>query len=281
MIYQSRKMKLEAVRIVLQSEINDIIICRDINSAAKSLYTLLVIKDHRTARLYLDIFEHAATGAKESYIESFSSGNSLCVVYKYKQERPLHSFYMGTAYSAEYCEKVCNNVLIACMTSKLPYPLLYLALSQKQLHLAEDSSVFIGFQTDLRELNAERNECDCATKCAEILLELLKPVSYQKNITYRLLSKKKVRRSYEHLAELYKDMQITEVPKKKKRFIDRIRTWFKQKSDVFFKILLVICVILLVLMIASIVCQVIFGDVPWLRVLFNGFKYIGTESLLQ
>ena len=281
MIYQSQKMKLEAVRIVQQNEINDIIICRDINSAAKGLYTLLVIKDHRIARLYLDIFEYAAPGARDSYIESFSSGNSLCMVFEYKQERPLHTFYMGTAYSAEYCEKVCNNVLIACMASKLPYPLLYLVLSQKQLHLSEDSTVFIGYQLDLRELNAERNERDCVVKCAEILLELLRPIASQKHISYQLLGKKRIRKSYEHFAELYKDIQLTEVPKNRRGLMQKIKTWFNQRNSVLFKILLIICVILLIFMIASIVSQIIFGDVPWLRLLFNGFKFIGTESLLQ
>lgn len=281
MIYQSQRMKLEAVRIVLQNEVNDIIICRDINSAAKSLYTLLVIKDHQVARLYLDIFERAASGAKDSYIESFSCGNSLCMVFEYKQERPLHTFYMATAYSAEYCEKVCNNVLIACMTSKLPYPLLYLILSQKQLHLAEDSTVFIGYQMDLRELDAERNESDCVVKCAEILLELIEPVVSQKHISYNLLCKKWVRKSYRHFTELYKDIQITEVPKGKKGIMNRIKTWFKQENSILFKVTLIICTILLILMIVSIASQVIFGDVPWLRLLFNGFKFIGTESLLQ
>lgn len=281
MIYQSQKMKLEAVRIVQQNVANDIIICRNISSAAKSLYTLLVIKDHQVARLYLDIFEHATPGARDSYIESFSSGNSLCMVFEYKQERPLHTFYMGTAYSAEYCEKVCNSVLIACMTSKLPYPLLYLALCQKQLHLSEDSTVFIGYQLDLRGLDAGRNERDCVVKCAEILLELLSPIASQKHISYQLLSKKRMRKSYEHFAELYKDMKLTEVPKNRRGLMQKIKIWFNRTNNVLFRILLIICVMLLIFMIASIVSQLIFGDVPWLRLLFNGFEFIGTESLSQ
>ena len=43
MFYQSQKMKLECVRVVKESEINDILICQDLNTAARNLYTLLVI----------------------------------------------------------------------------------------------------------------------------------------------------------------------------------------------------------------------------------------------
>ena len=42
-----------------------------------------------------------------------------------------------------------------------------------------------------------------------------------------------------------------------------------------------VCVLLILVVIASFVTQAIFGDIPWLRFFFNSFKTIGTESLLQ
>ena len=42
-----------------------------------------------------------------------------------------------------------------------------------------------------------------------------------------------------------------------------------------------VCILLVLLVIASFVTQAIFGDIPWLRFFFNAFKKIGTESLLQ
>ena len=67
MFYQSQKMKLECVRVVKESEINDILICQDLNTAARNLYTLLVIKEHQTAKKYLEVFEQAGMSAHNSF----------------------------------------------------------------------------------------------------------------------------------------------------------------------------------------------------------------------
>lgn len=61
----------------------------------------------------------------------------------------------------------------------------------------------------------------------------------------------------------------------------RIRVWFARRQDVLFRILLCICLILGGLALVSLISQLLFGDIPWLRILFNGFKTIGTESLLR
>lgn len=53
MFYQSQKMKLRCVRIVKKSRTNDIVICEDLNTAARTLYTLLVIKEHQMVKLKL------------------------------------------------------------------------------------------------------------------------------------------------------------------------------------------------------------------------------------
>ena len=281
MLYQSQKMKLECVRIVKKSDINDILICQDLSTAARNLYTLLVIKEHRTAKKYLEVFEQAGLSAGNSYIDSFSDKGAFCMAFEYKQERPLKDFYMGESYTLSECENVCINVITTCITSNLPYPILYLILKQDQLHLSKDHMVYFGYQIDLAELDPEKTERDCAVQCAAILRELLRPKASQKTFSYRLLEKKISRKSYDKFTELYKDIRITAAPGQKKGIRKRIRAWYLRRQNGLFRILLCICAVLAVLTLVSLLSQLLFGDIPWLRVLFNGFKTIGTESLVR
>ena len=279
MLYQSQKMKLECVRTVKKNDINDILICQDLNTAARNLYTLLVIKEHQTARQYLEVFERAGMSARDSYIDSFSDRGALCMVFEYKQERPLRDFYMGESYTLAECETVCINVIMTCITSNLPYPLLYLLLKQEQLHLSKDHTVYFSYQIDLAELDPEKSERDCAVACASVLRELLRSKASQKAFSYRLLEKKISRKSYDRITELYKDIRIAGVSGQKQGIRKRIKAWFARRQDGLFRILLCICLVLGVLALVSILFQLIFGDIPWLRILFNGFKTIGTETL--
>ncbi len=280
MFYQSQRMKLECKRIVNKSDINDIYICQDVNSAAKTLYTLLVIKEHNTAKKYLKVFEDAEVSAQDSYVESFADGNHLCIVFEYKQERPLNAFYMGSSYTLTECEEICINVLLTCISSKLPYPILYLILKQNQLNFSKDHSVYFGYQIDLTELDDTITERDCVVECASVLLKMLEPQASQKAYSYRLLEKKISRKSYDRFTELYKDIRITAAPAKKRGIIRRIKDWFIYHQDTFMRILMIICLILGTIAILSLISQLIFGDIPWLRLFFNGFKKIGTESLV-
>lgn len=281
MFYQSQRMKLECVRVVKESDINDILICQDLNTSAGNLYTLLVIKEHQIAKKYLEVFQQAGMSAQDSYIDSFSDRGALCMAFEYKQERPLRDFYMGESYTLAECESICINVIMTCITSNLPYPILYLLLKQEQLHLSKDHTVYFSYQVDLAQLDPEKTQRDCAVACASILRELLRPKASQKAFSYRLLEKKISRKSYDRFTELYKDIRITAVPKKKRGIRKRIKAWFVRRQDGLFRLLLCICLFLAILALVSLISQLLFGDIPWLRILFNGFKTIGTESLLR
>ncbi|MCI9436369.1 MAG: hypothetical protein HFH85_04220 [Lachnospiraceae bacterium] len=281
MFYQSQRMKLRCVRIVKKSRTNDIVICEDLNTAARNLYTLLVIKEHQTVKTYLEVFEQAGLAAQDSYIDSFSDQGAFCMVFPWQQERPLKDFYMGESYTLTECENVCISVIMACITSNLPYPVLYLILEQGQLHLAKDRTVCLGYQIDLAELDPAKSERDCAVQCASILRDLLRPKSSQKAFSYRLLEKKIARKSYRKLTELYKDIRITAAPGQKKGIRKRIVGWFLRNQDGLFRFLLYLCSVLAILVLVSLLSQLILGDIPWLRLFINGFKTIGTETLVR
>lgn len=281
MVYQSQKMRLECIRIVKKCRVNDIYICRDLNTPAHNLYTLLVIKEHQTVKMYLEVFEKADFSAQDSYIHSFSDAGVFCMVFEYKQERALTQFYAGASYSVAECENICKNLIMACITSNLPYPVLYQILVQGQLNLSVDHTVYLGYQIDLSELDAQKDEHSCVVECAWIIRKLLTSKKTQKAFSYRLLDKKIARRSYDSFTELYKDICIAATPKKEKGFRKQIQKWWNYRQNNIFYILLVVCIFLGVTALLSLLWQLIWGDIPWLRLFFNGFKMIGTETLIS
>lgn len=281
MYYQTQKMYLECIRIVKKSPVNDILICQDRSTASGGLYTLLVIKDHVTAKKYLEIFEQAGISSEDSYVESFSDNGCFCMVFDYKNERPLDRFYSGESYTLAECEEICINLILACISSKLPYPILYLILKQNQIHLSKDHGIYFSYQIDLTELDEKKGERECAVQCSFILKDLLKPKASQKAFSYRILEKKVSRRSYSRFTELYKDIRITAAPDKKKGLRKLLSEWLKRHQDTLFRILLWLCLTVFLIASVSLLSQLLLGDIPWLRIIINGFKEIGTESLVQ
>ena len=281
MIYQSAKLQLKSVRLVLKNDVNEIRICQNLNDTNKTLFTVIVVKDHDVVRKFLEIYENSDQKAEETLVECFAHDGMHIIVFPYVHERPLMSFYRGDVLQIQECEDICINTIIATMAGQLPWPILYLILTQRQLNLAKDNSVYLSFCIDLTALDATIREEDCVVECARILLQLLEPKARQKATSYLLLNKKIGKKSYRRFTELYKDVQIASAPKKKVKIKSRIKAWFIRNKDNLFRLLLILCIILAVFVLVSLISQAIFGNVPWLRIFIKNFETIGTESLLQ
>lgn len=281
MIYQSKDKRLKCIRVLQKTKVNDVLVCQDLNATEETLYTVLAVYDHEVVRRFLKVYEQSEYDRKQSCVDSFSDQGVFLIVYPYFRERMLQDFYMGTSYSLAECEDICINTILACISAEIPYPILYLILKQRQLHLAKNHNVYFGYAMNLEELDERRDERECTVQCAKILRELLTPKASQKAISYQLLDKKISKRSYHKFTELYKDIRIAAAPKKRNSITGYFRAWFMRNRDLIFKIMLRVCVLLVILVLATFVTQAIFGDIPWLRLFINGFKKIGTESLLQ
>ena len=280
MIYESQGMQLNTIRVVRKGTANDVYICRDDSSQAGSLYTLWVVRDHNIVRQLLHMFESKGD-RMDAYLGSFSWNGDFCMVFPYKAERPMRSFYNGDKFPLPKCEVICSNLVTACMTEGVPYPVLYLMLQQEQIHLAKDDSVFFSYQVGLEELDSTVGEKECVVQCARILMELLTPKSYQKAISYTLVKKKVEKKSYNSFLELYKDIQIASQTSTKIGLRARLNTELKVQKDRIFRALLILSLALILLVLVSLLAQVIFGEAPWLRIFSNHFRIIGTENLVQ
>ena len=256
-------------------------ICEDLNSTGHDYYTVMIIKDHVLAKEFLQIASGEGMTSGPCYIDVFACGQGLGLVFEYIRERYLEDFYMGEQFSLDVCESICVNLIIECMATDMPYPLLYLCLQQKQIHMRRDNSIQLGCPLDISGLDGTIGEEACAGLCAMILRDLLVSKARQKADSYQLLSKKITKSSYLHFKDLYYDVRMASQEPKKKNLLLQIRSFFYRNQKSLFRILLYLSVILLILALIGVIFQLTTGDVPYLRVFVNTFKRIGTESLGQ
>ena len=276
--YQSKQLALRSVREVYHGSVNDVLICEDTDIGEGTYYTVLVLKDHSVARDVLEIFERAGAG---SGVEIFAGDGGLCLAFDYVRERFLEDFYMGESISAARREEICRNLVLSYIASVLPYPFLYLVLSQRQIHLRKDGSVDLGYCLDLEGLDKNCTEGECAAQCALIIRDLLQEAGGRTTMGYRLLQKKIPKQSYQSFQELYTDMRLT-APKPRRRGIGKaIREWFYRHQEGLFRILLFCCILLAVVALVMIFSSLIWGEIPILRLFHNTFRQIGTESLVN
>ncbi|MBQ6442984.1 MAG: hypothetical protein IJJ13_10400 [Lachnospiraceae bacterium] len=283
MVYQSQNMRLKTVRLIARNDTNEITICENLNDSARGRFVVIIVKDHDILKRFIELNEQAEEVQDKVLIDCFSCEGQYLIVYPYKNERPFDLFYVGGAMSLQQAEEVCINLIIACMTSNLPWPLLYLVLTQKQVHIARDNSVYLTYAMDLAELDTTIGEKDCVVECAKVLLKVLSPKVKRgrKANSYVLLTKKIDKRAYGRFRELYKDLELAAVQEKKRGWRLRLRIWFENNRDTLFRVILVISIALAIFVVLTFLTNLIFGDVPWLRLFIRSFEKIGLESLLQ
>lgn len=281
MIYESGSRVLESVKVTYNNEANTVTVCRDIESPARQLYTVIAVKEHEKVKQLLEVFEKADIRMKERIVDTFSKNGEFIMVFPYRQERLLADFYMGDAYTLSECEEISINLLIACLDCRLPWSILYLILRQGQISLAKDNEVYLGYQIDFSEFDPERNEGDCVERTAMLLKRMLEPKSSEKAISYKLLEKRIANESYDHFTDLYRDIRITASSEGKKGIFAKIKNMYYRNKDNLFGVLLRVSIVLAIVALAAFVTQLIFGDVIWLSFFFNHFKVIGTETLYK
>lgn len=280
MVLKIDNMSLDVVRIVIENEINDVYICRDENAVSETYYTLIYIKNHETARDFLDAFE-SCDSSKTVLIKNFAYQNAFCFLFDYRRERNLEEFYMGKTFSVYRCEEICLRIVLECISTGIPYPLLYEILKQKQINMSKDNSIYFNYQIDLTDFDKKRDEHDCVIKCAIIIKELLKIHEGTNSISYNLLNKKIPKNSYVTFNELYKDIKLSVTPDKEAGIISRIKRFLNKHRLFFFNMFIFMCIVVAILAFMVFFSQIVFRDTPIYRLFINTFKTIGTETMLQ
>lgn len=287
MVYQVGKMILQETQEVFRGKVNDVIICQDLATDGKMYYTVLVVHDRLLAKKLMDLFHNRTGQIKNKFIADFTWKDSYLMVFDYVRERPLKQFFTSEITTLTECEQLCMNLTVECIASGVPYPILYLQLLQDQIHISKDKNVYLGYCVDLEQFSEDITERECATLCAQKIFPMLGQISTDKDgkikkaTSYKLLESRSWKSGYHRLTDLYKDLKMASAPLKKDSILTRIKRFFRHHQDLIFRLLLILCVVLGILALIMIVSQILFGDVPFLRLFVNTFKTIGTESLLQ
>ncbi|MBQ3497088.1 MAG: hypothetical protein IJA73_03070 [Oscillospiraceae bacterium] len=280
MVYYADGKELEVISTVFCGSVNDAYICRNRTSASGALYTLLVVRDRECAKKMLLLCGTDGAGA---WLWHFAQNEELIFVFPFREERKFSAFARGQAVSAEVAENICVNLVMECLSADLPWPLLYLVLEQDGVQIAKDNTVYFTMCLDLAALDTERTERNCVSSCARLMMELLggagAPRKRSRVRSFELIAKKSAKNAYGAFPELYRDIKLTAIPEERATLLDRARGAWRRNRDRLFRVLLVLCGVLAAIALAALATQMIYGEIPWLRVFQNTFDVIGTENL--
>lgn len=280
MLIQTEKMLLKSIREVNKSEDAEVYICENVAISAKTCYTIAIVKNHVIARQLIHLFEMNPRKS-DSFVDSFLYDNNFCFLFDYVKERPLEDFYMGKSFSLHRCESICINLVLTCLSSALPYPVIYMLLTQGQTNLATDDSVYFTFNFDLTEFDDSKTEADCALECARIVKKLLGEHEEEKAISYNLIARRINREGYLKFSEVYKDIRLTSVEEGKKGILASIKRFIRKHSDGINRVIITLCIFVMVVALISFLSQKFGGENIFARLFTDTFEIIGTESMLQ
>ena len=282
MVYYCEQMELEVVSELFRGNVNDVAVCRNRLSPAGTLYTLLIVHDRDCAKKMLQVMENGERSGESPCITYLTRNEVLVFVFPYREERKFSTFARGQATKNGKAEVIAINTVMACMSSGIPWPLLYLILEQDCVQISREDSVYFTMNLDLKDLDPTKDERRCAAICAQLMLELLEVTggrSRKQLKSYELIRKKSSKNAYGKFPELYQDIKLTARPPKKPTVKNRVLGVWKRNRDGLFRFLLAVCILLVVTALAMLVTQLIFGDIPWLRLFRHTFDVIGTENL--
>lgn len=286
MIYYAQNMELEVISRVFCGSVNDVAVCRNRLSASGTPYTLLAVHDRECARRLLTVLDECPRSGESSCLMRFSQNETMLFLFPYREERKFSAFAAGQMTSLEAGEAICISLVMECLSANLPWPLLYLVLEQDCVQIAKDNTIYFTMILDLKDLEPARTERNCVSSCARLLLDLLAgPVAgggrrrRRKLKSFELIRKKTAKNAYTGFPELYQDIKLTALPQVKSSLRSRFSIFWRNNRDRLFRILLFLCVLLAAAAAVILVSQLIFGDVPLLRLFRHTFDVIGTENL--
>ena len=196
----------------------------------------------------------------------------------------LERFFAIPGLTEKEQEEVWRRLVEVCMACDVPYAILFQILRQRGLQIQPDGEITFSYCLDLRNFEAERSEEDCATVCAEIILELMEMSKVKDTPLKRLLQEKCEEDRYGSFAELFQDIISNSKSFKRNRKENGLKRALRSvinNKDKIVKILIVLCVLLAAVAVILTVSQLKYGEIPILRLFQNTFQTIGTEKLVQ
>lgn len=273
MIRNTGSRQLFCLREVWDNEVNAVYVCEDMGDGIGTRYTVWEVKDREIAKKIL----------QKSEYECFSHRDSLCFLFPYQEPRPITSYYLSVVGpEPDSRERIWKDLVVTCMNSRVPWPVLYLMLKQEQIDLSRDGSVHLGYLLNLEEYTADATEGQCACQCAGLLLRLLRQEpSKRTDLARQLLTAKLKKKRYTGFLELLRDIQMVTRKAEKESVRKRLKREAGKRKDRAYRVLAAISIVLAVLVLIMLLMKIFFGDIALFDLFRQSVKTIGTESLLQ
>ena len=125
-IYYKDDMELKVVAAPYRGPANDAYICRDLRSATGARYVLIAIHDRECEKKLLTVLSQG----KNPSSFSFARNDEMVYGFPYREPRRFTAFASHQALTGFQREQTALTLVMACIASELPPPLLYLLLTQ-------------------------------------------------------------------------------------------------------------------------------------------------------
>ncbi len=271
----------DEIQTVFRGIANEAVIIREPGGSSLHCNIVQIIKDRTVAKELLAAFEQMPVNQEDYKAEAvcMNETGQLCFLFPYIESRPINRFFNRTSSEPGDYEQICRNLLVECMKNSLPFPLLYLILEQRLIHISKDHQLSFSFQFDLSGFNCRIGEFECVRECSRIILWILEE---SRNTPGAELIRKKVKRGvYRQFTELFHDVKLLALPEEKGLLFQKIYKVGAVKKGGLLRLAVVLCMILAVFTLILLITEVLYGDIPFLRIFENGIEYIGTEPMLQ
>lgn len=282
MEYYSGKHHFKRIGEIISNQTNDVCVCQEIDHPAKQKRLLWIVKNRILARTLLEVFHE--TDEAPLYLDTFSFKDNTVFVLPYEGERSLFRFLGTKLMKEKEQEQVWRRLVETCMACDAPYAILFQVLRQRRLQIQPNGEITLSYCLDLRNFELEKREADCATLCAEIILELMEMSRAKETPLKRALQKNCKEDGYTSFVELFQDVTSHSKSYKKNRRQNGFKRWIKslrEHKDKLEKVLFIVCVLLVTVAVILAVLQFKYGEIPLLRLFQDSFQTIGTERLIQ
>lgn len=285
MLLNTGKKEYRIIREVLRGELNDVYVCQNREESRAPYKTVWIVRDRRIAK---ELMGTLGDACEEYFMHNEAAG----FVFPYDGERPLDRFYLNTVQTGDSLEaRIWLEMVVRCMTSKLTSPVLNLILKQEQVHIGPDGTIWFGYFLDLSDYDAKAGEKENAALCAAYIVRLIElddtgkgPVrngQLKRLQMKRLLTKKMDRHKYQEFILLYGDvrMMLKEDGSGNKK--ERLKAYVTARQDLIYRLLSVLCAILLCIVLLMLAGYLVFGEFSLWRLFGGPLDKIGTEVLVR
>lgn len=279
MLLNTGKREYRIVREVLTGETNDVYVCRHLGEPAAPYRTIWIVRNRRIAK---ELMGSLGGVCEECFMQNESAG----FVFPYDGERPLDRFYAATVQNGGNAEaRIWLEMVVRCMTSGIPSPVLNLMLRQNQVHIGADGAVWLGYFLDLSEYDAQAGEKENAALCAACIANLIgldtAGMAREKRHMKKLIGKKLDRKKYKEFIQLYGDIRLMLKEDAAGNQKERLKTFVSKRRDFIYRLLSVFCIVLVCIVILMLAGHLLFGEFSLWKLFSGPLETIGTESLVR